>query len=96
MKWYESTSAAWIRLMARPRRSSFRSGIVLARQVKSTLVGNHMSLARSGWRNRCCQAEFLARFGDHTDALWSFTWARFGVGKTDARSNAQKKGEDAV
>jgi hypothetical protein len=57
--------------MARPRRSSFRSGIVLAGQIKSILVGNQMSLRALGGRNRIAKPIFDARFGDHTDELWS-------------------------
>ncbi|HJN08406.1 MAG TPA: hypothetical protein QF564_06920 [Pirellulaceae bacterium] len=55
-----------------------------------------MLLRSVGGRNRRCLPDFLARFGVHADELWTSCWARFGVGKTDARSNAEKKGEDAA
>lgn len=35
-----------------------------------------------GGRNPRCSKNFNRRFGDDTNALWSSTWARFGVGKT--------------
>ena len=42
-----------------------------ARVGVSVQVRDHGELRSSGGRTRSCQAEFLARVGDHTDGLWT-------------------------
>ena len=60
--------------------------VIVARFGLCSAVLKRYSLALVGGRNPRRFAEFHARFGVDTDVLWSFAWARFGGGKTEARS----------